>query len=78
MSTKIRRAVKEHRCTERNYHTIKVGDLYLNAVCPPWSDVNNGKKWWVIKACLRCAKEFGMLCSETRKQLETLESGRAA
>lgn len=63
----IRRAAKDHQCTERSYHTITKGDQYLYAVCPPEHEMNRGKKWQVIKACLRCVKEFGMHTNETRK-----------
>lgn len=65
----IRRARREYRCTETGYHSIYPGDLYLCAVYPPEHDMNDSRKWWVIKACLRCAEKFGMHTSETRKQL---------
>lgn len=68
--TRIRRARKEHRCTERNYHAIKPGDRYLYVAGPPWADWNSSNKWWVIKACLWCADHYGMHTSDTRKQLE--------
>jgi ribosomal protein L37E len=29
----IRMAAKDHRCSERSYHTIKAGDLYLCGSC---------------------------------------------
>jgi hypothetical protein len=67
---RIRVARKEHRCTERSYHTIKKGDRYLYVACPPWHEMNRGKKWWIIKACQRCAEEFGLHTSDTRKQLQ--------
>lgn len=66
---KIRRAAKEHRCSEQSYHTIKAGDLYLCGSCPPEHDMNGSRKWLVLKACLRCAEEFGLHSSETRAQL---------
>lgn len=80
----IRRARKEHRCSERSYHTIRPGDLYLYAVLPPWHDMNSsrksdpgGRKFWVIKACLRCCEEFGMHSNETRAAIQgTLEVGQ--
>jgi hypothetical protein len=68
--TKIRRAAKEHQCTERSYHTIAKGDRYLHAEEPPWQEMNQSGKWWVIRACLRCANEFGLHNSDTLKQLE--------
>ncbi len=68
--TCIRRARVQHTCTERSYHKIMPGDLYLNAVCTPWHDMNSSKTWWVIKACLRCAKEFGLHTSDTLKRIE--------
>ena len=68
-TTTLRRATKEHRCTERTYHTIRPGDLYLFAAAPPWHEVNQSGKWWVIKACLRCANEYGLHNSATRRQL---------
>lgn len=67
--TCIRTARKEHQCTERNYHLIKPGDRYLYAVGTPWADWNSSGKWWIIKACLRCAEEFGLHTSDTRKQM---------
>lgn len=72
-SRRIRRARKQHVCTERNYHLIAPGDLYLFAACPPWHDVNSSRKWWVIRACLRCAEEFGLHTSETRKRVEEMK-----
>lgn len=66
----IRRARKEHQCTEASWHTINPGDLYLNVSMPPWHETSNGKKWWIIKACLRCAKQYGLLNSDDRKHLE--------
>lgn len=66
----IRTARKEHRCTERSYHAIKAGDKYLYMKVPPWNDFTGGDKWIVIKACLRCANEFGLHTSETRKAIE--------
>lgn len=67
---KIHIARKAHQCTERSYHTIKPGDRYLYSACPPWHEMNRGKKWWVIRACLRCAKEFGMHTNETKAALD--------
>lgn len=66
----IRTARKEHQCTERSYHTIKPGDKYLSMSIPPWNDFTDGDKWIVIKACLRCANEFGLHTPETRKAIE--------
>lgn len=66
----IRTAKKEHQCTELSYHTIKPGDRYLYAACPPWHEMNRGGKWWIIRACLRCADEFGLHTSDTRKAVE--------
>jgi hypothetical protein len=69
---KIRKAKKEHQCSERSYHTIRPGDLYLYAACPPWHEMNRtGKRWMYIRACLRCANEFGMHTSETRAVAES-------
>lgn len=70
---KIRRAAKEHRCTEASWHTIRKGDLYLSGAMPPEHEMSRtGKKWWLMKACVRCAKEYGLLCSDTREQLERM------
>jgi hypothetical protein len=69
-ATKIRKARKEHRCTEKSYHTIKAGDLYLSCVMVPWHDMNQSGKYQTIRACLRCANEFGMHTSETRAAVE--------
>jgi hypothetical protein len=65
----IRRARRGHACTERNYHRIVAGSLYLYEKCAPWSEMGNGKNWQEIKACLRCAEEFGLHNSETRERL---------
>lgn len=68
----IRKAAKEHRCSEWSHHVIGIGDLYLSGACPPEHEMNrDGRKWWIIRACIRCAKEYGMLCSKTREQLES-------
>ncbi len=66
---RIRKARKAYKCTEKSWHDIQPGDLYLHEVCPPWHEMARGKKFETIRACLRCAEEFGMLCSETRRQL---------
>jgi hypothetical protein len=70
LSARLLRARKEHTCTERSYHTIKPGDLHLYVAAPPWHDMNSSRKWWVIRACLRCADEFGLHTSDTRAQAE--------
>lgn len=67
---KVRRARKEHQCSEASWHLIRPGDLYLHAACPPWHECARGKKWWVIRACLRCAEKYGLHTSETRKAVE--------
>lgn len=69
--SQIRVARKEHQCTERSCHKIMPGDRYVYAACPPWHEFarGNGKKWWIIKACLRCADEFGLHTSDTRKAI---------
>ena len=74
---KLVKARKEYRCTERNYHTIAKGSLHLYAAMPPWHEMNRsrksdpgGRRWWVIRVCLRCANEFGMHTSETRQQAD--------
>lgn len=69
-TTRIRTARKAHQCTERSYHTIRPGDRYLYAACPPWHEFARSKRWWIIKACLRCAAEFGLHTSETRAEVE--------
>ena len=71
----IRKARKPHRCTERSYHKIKPGDLYLYGACPPEHEMNrtrpsDERRWEYIKACLRCAEEFGMNTNETREQCQ--------
>ena len=83
--TKIRKARKERRCTEHRYHQINVGDPYLCSELPPEHDMNSsrrtdpgGGRWYVIGACVRCAKEYGLLSSETRKQLEAITPKESA
>ena len=66
----IRTARKDRQCTEQSYHTIRKGDRYLYGAGPPWADWNYSGKWWVVSACLRCAEQFGLHTSDTRKQLE--------
>lgn len=73
----VRMARKTYTCSERSYHTIQPGDRYLYAALPPWHDMNSsrksdpgGKRWWVIRACLRCAKEFGLHTTDTLRQVE--------
>lgn len=73
----IRVARKSHQCSERSYHAIKPGDHYLFVCAPPWHDMNSSKKWWIIRACLRCAKEFGLLDSELRAVVAALPMGAA-
>jgi len=53
-----------------NYHTIRKGDRYLYAAGPPEADWNSSGKWYVIAACLSCAREFGLHTSDTRKVAE--------
>ena len=67
----IRRARKAYTCTEASYHTIQPGERYLYGACPPWHEfARDSRKWWIIRACLRCAEEYGLHSSDTRKQLE--------
>lgn len=72
----IRRASKKYRCTEKSWHTIKAGDRYLSAACPPEHEANGGRSWWIIRACLQCADDYLMHTSDTRKQLEELNDAR--
>jgi hypothetical protein len=65
----IRRARKDTQCTEWSYHTIKKGEPYLYACMPPWHEMNQSGKYSVIKACLRCAKEYNMHTKETREKV---------
>lgn len=69
-TTRLRVAKKSHQCTERSYHTIKPGDLYVHVTMSPWHEMARSKKWQTIKACLRCADEFGIHNSDTRAALE--------
>ena len=66
----IRTARKQHVCSELSYHTIQKGQRYLYGVLPPWHEMSRGKKFETIKACLRCAEEFGMHTADTREQLK--------
>lgn len=66
---KVVRSRKDRQCTERSYHVIHKGDKYLFASMPPWHDMNRSKKWHTIRACLRCAREFGLHTNETREQV---------
>jgi hypothetical protein len=70
---KIVKARKQHICTETSWHNIEVGDRYLYCSLPPWKEPNTGEKFWVMKACLRCAEEYALHNSETRKQLQDME-----
>jgi hypothetical protein len=80
---KIRKARKDHICTEHSYHKIAKGDKYLFVSAPPWHEVANGKKWIVIRACLRCADKYGLHTSDTRaasssvKQLAAVDAQAA-
>ena len=74
MRSKIRKCRKECNCTEHSWHLISKGDYYLNCVATPWHDMNDSGKYQEIKACLRCAREYGLLGSDTRKQLEELRA----
>jgi hypothetical protein len=72
----LRRAAKEHRCTEQTYHTIKPGDLYIRGDMPPEHEMNRsrktdpgGRRWYTMRACLRCANEFALHTSDTRAAL---------
>lgn len=66
----LRTARRQYQCTERSYHTIKIGDVYLFGCMTPCQKMARGKKFGHIRACVRCAKEFGMLDSDMRKLLE--------
>ena len=65
----LRKANKDHVCTERSYHTIRKGDVYFYFPVTPWHEFNETGKYQDIKACIRCAKEYGMMNSDERKQL---------
>jgi len=69
MVYRISRAAKQYTCTEHSYHRIEIGALYLYGACPPEHEANGTKKWWIIKACLRCAEQYALHSSDTRKQL---------
>lgn len=66
---KLRKARKSYDCTEQSYHKIDAGDTYLFSSVPPWHEMARAKKWCVMRACLRCAKVYGLLDSGMRKQL---------
>lgn len=73
----VRRARKEHRCTERSYHTIRIGDVYLHAEMPPWHECNDRGKYQTMRACLRCAREYHMMTKEQRDEIESMEAENA-
>lgn len=75
----MRRARKEHRCSEKSYHCIGIGDVYLYGAIPPEHEMNRTRKgdarrWEYIRACLRCANEYGLHRSDTLKQLAELQA----
>jgi hypothetical protein len=53
--TEIRRAAKDYNCSDKSYHTIKKGELYLFSKIPPWSEVADGKWRW-HRSCLQCSE----------------------
>lgn len=65
--THIRRARRMRHCTECRL-PIFAGELYLDAACPPWSDLNSTRprRWWVIRACARCCDRYALHTSRTR------------
>lgn len=81
----IQRARKEYKCVDCEWHRIKVGDLYLYSAMPPWHEMHGARKksdplyrkWRIERSCIRCAKEFGLLCSDTRKQLEEKQNANS-
>jgi len=73
----MRRARKTYQCSEQSYHCIKPGDVYLYGCLAPEHEMNrtrqsDGRRWEYIRACLRCANEYGMHNTETRKRLAEL------
>ena len=71
-NARIRKARKEHQCTEQSWHKIKAGQHYYSVVCVPWHDVGNGKTFQVIRACLPCAIRYGLMNSELREKAEAI------
>ncbi len=65
----IRRARKDTACSECQYHTIRKGERYLYGSMPPEHECNDSGKWYIVRACLRCAEEFGLHNSDTRKTM---------
>lgn len=70
---KIRRCRKEAICTEQTWHKIARGDYYLYGACPPEHDINDGKTWRIIRACLKCAERYGLHTNDTRKRAEEIQ-----
>lgn len=67
---KLRKARKRYVCSQQSYHTILPGDVYLFESAPPWHEMSRDKgKWMVQRSCLRCAKEWGLLDSDMRKEI---------
>ena len=72
-TSKVTTARRPHLCTECGFRRVAVGERYLRLTMPPWHDMNDAGKYVTHRACLRCAGRYGMLCSETRKQLTAAE-----
>lgn len=67
--SKLTKAAKEYRCTEHSYHRIAKGELHLVEVMMPWHDMNQSGKYVTYRTCIRCAKHYGLLDSDMRKQI---------
>lgn len=74
-SYEIRRARREHPCTEAWGCRIGVGSFYLYGASPPERDWNSTGRWYVTKACLRHAETGGLHTNETRAAVERLKGG---
>lgn len=67
--SKLVKAKKEYQCVEHSYHRIEKGQLHLCQVMMPWHDMNQSGKYITYRVCVRCAKHYGQLNSDMRKQL---------
>lgn len=68
--TVIRKSRKDRVCSEISWHKIKRGDYYLYCAIPPWE--HHSGKWRLISACLKCAHNWSLHTSDTRKRIEAI------
>jgi hypothetical protein len=67
--SKLVTAAKDYTCSEHSHHRITTGSVHLFQSMPPWHDMNDSQTFITYRTCLRCAKHYGLLDGDMRRQV---------